>query len=70
MHFGVVGKMPVMSVQYLCLNSSLRYRNFLMACAALMSQVQQPMYFPLLDAPLSPSIRNLQTWIETAWKEG
>ncbi|KAF9472771.1 DUF1671-domain-containing protein [Pholiota conissans] len=31
------------------------YRNFLMACAALMSQTQQPMYFPLLDSPLPPS---------------
>ncbi|PPQ74213.1 hypothetical protein CVT26_004504 [Gymnopilus dilepis] len=46
------------------------YRNFLMACAVLMNQTKQPMYFPLLDSPISPSIRNLQTWIETAWKEG
>ncbi|KAF9532353.1 peptidase family C78-domain-containing protein [Crepidotus variabilis] len=46
------------------------YRNFLMVCASLMSQTQQPMYFPLLDAPISPSIRNLQRWIEDAWSEG
>ncbi|KAH9484175.1 Zinc finger-containing ubiquitin peptidase 1 [Psilocybe cubensis] len=46
------------------------YRNFLMACASLMNQTQQPLYFPLLDFPLSPSIRNLQTWIEAAWSEG
>ena len=47
-----------------------RYRNFLMACGALMNQKQQPLYFPLLDSPISPSIRNLQIWIEAAWKEG
>lgn len=35
-----------------------------------MSQEKQPMYFPLLDAPLPPGIRNLQKWIESAWKEG
>ncbi|KAF8969883.1 peptidase family C78-domain-containing protein [Flammula alnicola] len=46
------------------------YRNFLMACGGLMSQMQQPLYFPLLDSPLPPGIRNLQSWIETAWKEG
>ncbi|KAF9567624.1 DUF1671-domain-containing protein [Agrocybe pediades] len=46
------------------------YRNFLMACAGLMSQTKQPLYFPLLDSPLPPSIRNLQQWIESAWKEG
>jgi hypothetical protein len=47
-----------------------RYRNFLMACAALMDQSFQPLYFPLLDAPIGPGVRNLQTWIETAWKAG
>jgi len=41
-----------------------------MACAALMSQGQQPLYFPLLDTPVPPSVRNLQSWIESAWKEG
>lgn len=41
-----------------------------MACAGLMNQTQQPLYFPLLDSPLSPSVRNLQAWIEAAWKEG
>uniref|UniRef100_A0A0W0GCI5 UFSP1/2/DUB catalytic domain-containing protein n=2 Tax=Moniliophthora roreri TaxID=221103 RepID=A0A0W0GCI5_MONRR len=44
------------------------YRNFLMACAALMNQTHQPLYFPLLDKPISPGIRNLQKWIEEAWK--
>lgn len=47
-----------------------RYRNFLMACACLMAHPLQPMYFPLLDTPTSPSIRNLQAWIEDAWKKG
>ncbi|KAF9262200.1 hypothetical protein L218DRAFT_929875 [Marasmius fiardii PR-910] len=46
------------------------YRNFLMACAALMDQPFQPMYFPLLDEPISPGIRNLQRWIEEAWRKG
>ncbi|KAH9951283.1 peptidase family C78-domain-containing protein [Amylocystis lapponica] len=46
------------------------YRNFLMACAVLMAQSQQPMYFPLLDAPTSPGIRNLQACIEEAWDKG
>ncbi|KAJ3984194.1 peptidase family C78-domain-containing protein [Lentinula detonsa] len=46
------------------------YRNFLMSCAALMDQPYQPLYFPLLDQPVSPGIRNLQTWIEEAWKNG
>ncbi|PPQ78523.1 hypothetical protein CVT25_011795 [Psilocybe cyanescens] len=46
------------------------YRNFLMACTSLVNQTQQPLYFPRLDSPLSPSIRNLQIWIEAAWKEG
>ncbi|KAG7086678.1 hypothetical protein E1B28_002617 [Marasmius oreades] len=46
------------------------YRNFLMASAALMDQPFQPMYFPLLDKPISPGIRNLQQWIEQAWKDG
>ncbi len=35
-----------------------------------MSQGRQPLYFPLLDAPSPPGIRNLQKWIESAWKEG
>ncbi|KAE9395016.1 hypothetical protein BT96DRAFT_1022189 [Gymnopus androsaceus JB14] len=46
------------------------YRNFLMSCAALMDQSYQPMYFPLLDQPIAPGIRNLQVWIEEAWKRG
>ncbi|KIY63936.1 DUF1671-domain-containing protein [Cylindrobasidium torrendii FP15055 ss-10] len=46
------------------------YRNFLMACACLVEQQDQPMYFPLLDAPIPPSVRNLQKWIEAAWVDG
>ncbi|KAI8998781.1 peptidase family C78-domain-containing protein [Trametes punicea] len=46
------------------------YRNYLMACAALMDQRRQPMYFPLLDSPLPPGIRNLQQTLEDAWKHG
>lgn len=46
------------------------YRNFLMSCAALMDQPYQPMYFPLLDGPIPPGIRNLQKWIEEAWAKG
>ena len=41
-----------------------------MACAALMDQQTQPMYFPLLDATLPPSVRNLQILLESAWAEG
>ncbi|KAF5391761.1 hypothetical protein D9757_001746 [Collybiopsis confluens] len=46
------------------------YRNFLMCCAALMDQPYQPTYFPLLDQPIPPGIRNLQSWIEEAWNNG
>lgn len=46
------------------------YRNFLMACAALMDQQIQSIYFALLDDPFPPSVRNLQRWMEAAWKEG
>ncbi|KAH9901238.1 peptidase family C78-domain-containing protein [Cubamyces lactineus] len=46
------------------------YRNYLMACAALMDQQVQPMYFPLLDAPLAPGVRNLQKTLEEAWQKG
>ncbi|KAF9456722.1 peptidase family C78-domain-containing protein [Collybia nuda] len=46
------------------------YRNFLIACAALMDQPLQPLYFPLLGTPIGPGIRNLQSWIEDAWKDG
>lgn len=42
----------------------------MMVCTALMVQQVQPMYYPLLDDPLSPSVRNLQRWIEAAWKAG
>ncbi|KAF7311600.1 hypothetical protein MKEN_01062900 [Mycena kentingensis (nom. inval.)] len=46
------------------------YRNYLMACAALMDQQTQPMYFPLLDDPYPPSVENLQRVIEDAWSAG
>ncbi|KAI1796022.1 peptidase family C78-domain-containing protein [Ganoderma leucocontextum] len=46
------------------------YRNYLMACAALMDQQIQPMYFPLLDTPSTPGVRNLQILIERAWRDG
>ena len=47
-----------------------RYRNFEMVCTALMDQPFQPLYFPLLDSPIPPSVRNLQKWIEQAWEAG
>ncbi|KAF8558484.1 hypothetical protein OG21DRAFT_1481466 [Imleria badia] len=47
-----------------------RYRNFLMTCAALMDQPLQTLYFPLLDDPSPPGVRNLQRWLEDAWKQG
>lgn len=42
----------------------------MMACSPLMSQTQQPLYFPLLDEPIPPGVRNLQLWIEDAWSKG
>jgi hypothetical protein len=47
-----------------------RYRNFLMACTALMDQQIQPMYPTLLDGPPAPGVRNLQDLIEEAWANG
>lgn len=35
-----------------------------------MSQQIQNIYFALLNDPLPPGVRNLQRWIEAAWKEG
>lgn len=49
---------------------SLSYRNFLMACATLMDQKIQPLYFCFLDEPRAPGVRNVQYWIEDAWKQG
>jgi len=46
------------------------YRNFLMACTALIDQQIQPLYFPLLDDPWPPGVRNLQRSIELAWQNG
>lgn len=31
---------------------------------------RDPIYFPLLDDPIPPGVRNLQSWIEQAWHEG
>ena len=56
-----------------CIRNSLcasRYRNFLIACTALINQTVQPLYFPLLDHPRPPGVRNLQYWIEDAWANG
>ncbi|EGN96104.1 hypothetical protein SERLA73DRAFT_185648 [Serpula lacrymans var. lacrymans S7.3] len=46
------------------------YRNFLMACTALMDQQKQTLYSSLLEEPISPGVRNLQLWIEGAWQAG
>ncbi|KAH7107726.1 peptidase family C78-domain-containing protein [Auriculariales sp. MPI-PUGE-AT-0066] len=46
------------------------YRNFLMACTALMAQQQQPEYAKLLSEPYQPGVRNLQRWIQQAWADG
>ncbi|KAG8930864.1 hypothetical protein FRC02_003557 [Tulasnella sp. 418] len=48
------------------------YRNFLMACTALITQTQQPLYFAMLDGdPEKPiGLRNIQRWIEDAWQDG
>ncbi|KAG8217299.1 peptidase family C78-domain-containing protein [Butyriboletus roseoflavus] len=46
------------------------YRNFLMTCAALMDQQFQSVYFAHLDSPSPPGVRNLQKWLEDAWKDG
>ncbi|CAL1704281.1 unnamed protein product [Somion occarium] len=44
------------------------YRNFMMACSSMVER--DPIYFPLLDDPIPPGVRNLQSWIEQAWHEG
>ncbi|KAA1474854.1 DUF1671-domain-containing protein [Dentipellis sp. KUC8613] len=46
------------------------YRNYLMACTALMDQPMQIGYFSLLDGPPPPSVRNLQHLVEEAWSKG
>ncbi|KAG9050079.1 hypothetical protein FS837_007832 [Tulasnella sp. UAMH 9824] len=48
------------------------YRNFMMAATALTTQPYQSSYFAMLESdPRSPpGIRNLQKWIESAWKDG
>jgi len=68
MQVGVAGMVTVRVL--LTSDNGFRYRNFLMACTALMDQSLQASYFPLLDAPLRPGVRNLQMWIETAWQAG
>jgi len=47
-----------------------RYLNFMMLCTGLMEQQQQPLYLLLLNASPSPSVRNLQLWIQSAWDDG
>ncbi len=47
-----------------------RYRNFMMLCAALMDQHIQPGYSSLLSNPRPPGVNNLTVWIEEAWKDG
>ncbi|KZT26492.1 DUF1671-domain-containing protein [Neolentinus lepideus HHB14362 ss-1] len=46
------------------------YRNFLMACTALLTQTTRREYWDLLENPTPPGVRNLQRWIEDAWKMG
>ncbi|KAH7341878.1 peptidase family C78-domain-containing protein [Rhizoctonia solani] len=48
------------------------YRNFLMACSALAAQDVRPEYRELLmdDICGPPGVRNLQVWIEDAWRRG
>lgn len=41
-----------------------------MACAALIAQTEQPLYYPQLDHPLPPGVHNLQRWIHDAWEDG
>jgi hypothetical protein len=52
------------------LDNIFRYRNFLMACTALMDQRSQETYFSLIDSKYPPGVRNLQALIEEAWKRG
>lgn len=47
-----------------------RYRNYLMACTALMSQTRQLQYRTMLETRPAPGIRNLQTLLESAWENG
>lgn len=44
------------------------YRNFMMACANLIEC--HPTYISLLDDAITPGVRDLQKWIEKAWKDG
>ncbi|KZV60905.1 DUF1671-domain-containing protein [Peniophora sp. CONT] len=46
------------------------YRNFTMACAALVAQPVQPEYFGLLTGSSRPGVRNLQETVERAWAAG
>ncbi|KAF9029850.1 hypothetical protein BDZ89DRAFT_1065149, partial [Hymenopellis radicata] len=45
-------------------------RDCMCHVSGLVEQQEQPMYFALLDAPISPSVRHLQLWIESAWADG
>lgn len=42
----------------------------MMLCTGLMEQQHQPPYLSLLNASPSPSVRNLQLWIQSAWDDG
>jgi len=42
----------------------------MMLCTGLVEQQRQPLYLSLLNAPTSPSVRNLQLWIQSAWDDG
>ncbi|KAL0947347.1 hypothetical protein HGRIS_013464 [Hohenbuehelia grisea] len=46
------------------------YRNFVMACTALLEQRSRPEYHHPLQHPTPPSVKNLQRWIEDAWEHG
>jgi len=42
----------------------------MMLCTGLMEQQHQPLYLSLLNASPSPSVHNLQLWIQSAWDDG
>lgn len=42
----------------------------MMICSTLVDQQEQPMYYPLLDSPIRPGVRQLQLWLEVAWADG
>lgn len=71
MRAGAVGrKSPISTILIERVTNVTRYRNFLMLCTGLFEQQIQPLYFPLLDASPPPSVRNLQSWVKSAWDNG